>query len=89
MADKTYVCVAPVEVKEVFDNKYKTTLPKLNPRSSREGRGPLRQRGALAQDSGGPAEAGPLIPYSTSAPSEEPSDAGTISQVTLSPCCCV
>ena len=29
MADKTYVCVAAVEVKEVFDNKYKATLPKL------------------------------------------------------------
>jgi hypothetical protein len=29
MADKTYVCVAPVVVREVFDNKYKSTLPKL------------------------------------------------------------
>jgi hypothetical protein len=29
MADKTYVCVAPVAVKEAFDNKYKSTLPKL------------------------------------------------------------
>jgi hypothetical protein len=28
MADKTYVCVVPVGVKEAFDNKYKSSLPK-------------------------------------------------------------
>ncbi len=28
MADKTYVCIAPVGVKEAFDSKYKSTLPK-------------------------------------------------------------
>src|SRR5262245_4892718 len=29
MADKSYVCIAPVVVKETFDAKYKTTLPKV------------------------------------------------------------
>jgi hypothetical protein len=29
MSDKTYVCVPPVGVKETFDNKYKSTLPKM------------------------------------------------------------
>jgi hypothetical protein len=29
MADKTYVCVAPLGVKEAFDNKYKSSLPKV------------------------------------------------------------
>jgi hypothetical protein len=28
MSDKTYVCVAPVVIKQAFDNKYKSTLPK-------------------------------------------------------------
>lgn len=28
MADKTYVCVPPIEVKEIFDAKYKSTVPK-------------------------------------------------------------
>jgi len=29
MADKTYVSVGAVEIEEIFDNKYKSTLPKL------------------------------------------------------------
>ena len=29
MADKKYVCVGPFSVKQAFDNKYQTTVPKL------------------------------------------------------------
>jgi hypothetical protein len=29
MVDKTYVCVAPVAITDIFDSKYKSTLPKL------------------------------------------------------------